>query len=97
MPNLFITREIARGYFWEAIPKVCPEAFEDLASLVDDYVDYLSKNVDPKEDQELFAALDLKLVNERDDKSESATVIFDMRYEEKGTVIEWQKKLEPRR
>ncbi len=41
MDNQFLTQDVARGYFWEAIRKVCPEAFDDLAGLVEHYRDHL--------------------------------------------------------
>jgi len=84
MPNLFITRDAARGYFWEAIPKVHPEAFEDLASIVDDYLAYL-------ENEKTTDQTTREIVEEEAEGSEGLIVVH-WGYEEKGTILDWQRR-----
>jgi len=84
MPNLFITRDVARGYFWEAIPKVCPEAFEDLASLVDDYLTYL--------ENEMTTDQTKREIVEEETEGNQRPIVVDGGYEEEGTILDWQQR-----
>ncbi len=84
MPNHFVTRNVARGRFWEAIHYVCPEAFEDLASLADDYMAYV-------EDVMATDQSKREIIEEDYDDPDSARIV-DWGYENLGTIFRWQQR-----